>query len=97
MTVVHSCLIGKYFARCSSPGMASTSFLSGTSLMACGTSLYTWVGGRVNWLVPSSEDTDIPFTRAQGWESAVPSMVWVARVVGRRCFFLMPNLEAIGG
>ena len=51
----------------------------------------------MNWLVPSSEDTDIPFTSAQGWEFAVPSMVWVERVVVKRCFFLMPNLEAIGG
>ena len=97
MRVFHFCLIGKYFAKCSRPGMASTSFLSGTSLMASGTSLYTWVGGRVIWLVPSSEDTDIPSTSVQDVVLAMPSMVWVVRVVGMRCSFLMPNLEVTGG
>ena len=97
MTVGHSCLTGKYFARCSRPGMDSTSFLSGISLIACGTSLYICVRGRVNCLVPSSEDTVIPFTSVQCWEFEVPSIVWVERVVGRRCFSLMPNFDAIGG
>ena len=95
--VLHFCLIGKYFAKCSRPGMASTSFLSGISLITSGTSLYTWVRGRVIWLVPSSEDTDIPSTSVQDVVLAMPSMVWVVMVVGMWCSFLMPNLEATGG
>ena len=67
---------------CCSPGMEATSCLEGTSSMACGKSLYTYVDGKDRILDPSREETVSPSINLHGSCRETPCIVVVARVVG---------------